>query len=201
MCDFDFSFDISKAIETVHYLVVAGAALAGGAWAYRRFRLERTAEAALCIELSARSVPAPQAPMHLVFLEATLRNVGKTQISARAHSDAKLAYSDADEKLAYSGTLEIRRLIAPTGNATHLDWFDSHAWATIDGLPPIDMLSDYENPDKNDAVEFWMEPNESYALARSVVLPAGVYLAKFTFLGPQEGDFWTRLLQFTVPGS
>lgn len=192
----------SAMVDVAHNAVVGLAAIAGGLWAYGRFRLERTAEAALCIELSTNSTSAPQSSAHLVFLEATLRNVGKTQISARPHAGALAAYRDKVEEIKYSGTMEIRKFVTPTGNDTATrDWFDSRSWTAIAGLPPIDALSDYENPDKNNDVEFWMEPGESYTLARSVLLPEGIYLAKFTFLGPQEGDFWTRLLQFSVPSA
>jgi hypothetical protein len=139
-----------------------------------------------------------------VFIGVTLRNVGKTEIVAKARRNEKgLAYSDSVEKIKYSGSLGIRSITPLAGSAPrNLDWFDQNVFIPVKELDEINLLSDYEIAEEDNMVDFWMEPNESYCLGKSIVLAPGLYAAKVTFVGARnDRDFWTRVVQFAVPAT
>lgn len=70
----------------------------------------------------------------------------------------------------------------------------------VEGLKEVNLLSNYEDPQHNNQVDFWMEPGETYYLGTPLVLPAGMYLAKVTVVGSDDdGDYWTRVLRVLIP--
>lgn len=182
-------------IDTGHNVVVAAAAIIGGAWAYQSFRRERKNQAALSVDSSVTTEPV--GGRHLAAFRVTLTNAGRIKIKARRHSSK---YSDGVEALAHDCCLQLRRLEGPSATPRTVDWFDSAVARPVAGIEDINLLSDYENPEKGNAIEFWMEPGESYGLSAYCVLDSGQYLAKATFIADgDKGNFWTRLMQFSVP--
>ena len=184
----------------VNDVVVSLAAVAGGLWALLRFKRERSDESALDMEVAIRSDRTSTVGNLAVFVETKLRNVGKTKLQAKPITKGSVAYSDSAEKIAYSGSLQVR-LVSVSAAGTCLDWYDDSALRPIRGLHEINLLSEYDIPERNDLLDFWMEPGETYTLGRTIMLPPGLYLAKVTFIGALDGDFWTRLVQFSVPAS
>ena len=191
---------LKESVGVAHDVVVTLAALAGGAWALLRFKRERSDESALDMAVAVRADKASTANVGAaVFFEVKLKNVGKTKIQAKATTTGVTAYSDAVETITHSGTLQVRS-IAVSAAMTNVDWYDGKAVQPIPGLDQINLLSEYEIPEKDNLLDFWMEPGESYALGKTITLTPGLYLAKVTFIGARgDGDFWTRLVQFSVP--
>jgi hypothetical protein len=188
-----------EALTGLHDMVVSVAAVAGGAWVLLRLWRERSNQAALTIDFAASSKPFEAA--HIVFLNITLTNVGKSMVKAKVKKGGAIAYGDKDERLEYSCSVQLRKVqpSAPPAVA-ELDWFKSPAMHRIPNITAINLLSDYENPDRDNRLEFWMEPAESYSLGRHVILSAGIYVAKITFIGAgADTNFWTRVVQFVVP--
>lgn len=206
-------------------IVVMAAAVVGGLWAWNRFKRERTDEAAIEMELTTKSTPVGN--VHLVFFTVHLANKGKTKIEAKTElNKGGWVFDDGPEQLRYPCSLQIR-YIDPT-RATRqesLDWFEGGPWQDMKvyrGLMEINILLEYQNPKKNERIEFWMEPGETYRLGVPVILPAGAYVAKLTFVAadqeqnwldgflsriglsksedhqPDE-NFWSQLYGFTVP--
>jgi hypothetical protein len=235
-------------LQTVHTwagigesCAVIGAAVCGGWWAATRWWRERTDQAALGIEVSTQATPLPDREEHLVVVTVGLTNLGKTKIQAKAPTKDEFAYEDDGEKLKFSGSLKIKRLVPPDGGHAHnIDWFDSPWLKSVAGLPEeLDLMTEYRKspkkpqsepnnqprndppnesknePEKDELVDFWMEPEETYQLRVPVVLPEGSYLAKVVFVAaPQpldwvdvmldkqqdpDGDFWSQIYGFTVP--
>jgi hypothetical protein len=186
-------------IAVIHDIVVTLAALAGGSWALLRFKRERADESALDLEVSVRSDKTSTANTFAVFVEAKLKNVGKTKIQAKPTAKGNLAYADAVEKIAYGGSLQVRSISVPAATG-YLNWYDQKSVMPIPELGEINLLSEYEIPEKDNLLDFWMEPGETYTLGKTIALTPGLYLMKITFIGARnDGDFWTRLVQFSVP--
>ena len=185
-------------VGVIHDIVVTLAALAGGSWALLRFKRERSDESALDMEVSVKGDKTTTANTFAVFVEVKLKNVGKTKIQAEPTARGDIAYKDADEKIAFSGSLQVRSVSVPSA-AGYLNWYDEKIAMPIPGLSEINLLSEYEIPEKAGLLDFWMEPGETYTLGKTVALTAGLYLARVTFIGARnDGDFWTRLVQFSV---
>jgi hypothetical protein len=124
------------------------------------------------------------------------------KLQARVRRDQGLAYHDSLEKLKYSASLDIKEVRdLGDGACRQLDWFQSPYLRAVRGLPEVNLLSEYENPDLDSRVEFWMEPGETYRLCAPVALPAGSYIAKVTFVGTRRGEFWSTLTAVTIPHS
>jgi hypothetical protein len=191
-----------EAIDAINDIIVGLAALVGGVWVLLRLVQERTDEAALALGLSCSSSPYEQ--VYLVYFNVRMRNVGRSKIQAKAKQRNGYAYDDDEERLKYSASLQVRRIkqIAPSQGPLHIDWFekDIGRLEKIPGLEEINLLSAYEDPRKANRIDFWMEPGESYGLAASIILPAGLYMAKITFVDARsDRDFWTRIVQIRVP--
>jgi hypothetical protein len=185
-------------IETGNYFVIALASIVGGAWAYLRFCRERRDQAALGMEPFSVSLE-PLEELHLATFQVTLKNAGRTRIMARPRKIGPLAYDDGVETLAHYCCLQLRRIERPPASPRTIDWFDSTVAHRVEGIEDINLLAAYENP-KDNAIEFWMEPHESYVLSANCVLHSGHYIAKATFIAAgDDGNFWTRIMQFTVP--
>lgn len=187
------------ALTGLHDVVVSIAAVAGGAWVLLRLWRERSNQAALTIGFASNSIPDGSA--HIVFLNVTLTNVGKSMIKAKVKKCNSRAYGDKDERIDYAGSLQLRK-VKPTDPPTlgEINWFKNPVLHDVPHIGTINLLSDYENPDRDNRLEFWMEPSESYNLGRHVILGPGLYVAKITFIGAgADTDFWTRIVQFSVP--
>jgi hypothetical protein len=185
-------------IEVLNNIVVMVAAVVGGFWALWRIKRERTDEAAL--EMALTHTLEPLDHSHLVVFTVQLSNRGKTKIEAKSErSKEGWTFDDGTEKLKYACSLQIRGVQpSPVVPPQGLDWFEGGPWqdmALYRGGREINVLLEYENPHRGDAVEFWMEPGESYRLGVPVVLPAGTYVAKLTFVGADlEEDSFDRFL-------
>jgi hypothetical protein len=110
-----------------------------------------------------------------------------------------LAYEDDEEKLAYSGSLQLKKfkLPRPVGEGW-INWFDQDAFEPC-GLKEINLLNEYQDP-KKDRTDFWMEPGEVYRLGVPLVLRDGCYLAKVTFIGKgSDSNFWSRIVLVQTP--
>jgi hypothetical protein len=174
--------------DIISELIVAAAAIVGGWWALTRYLRERTDEAAIEMDLQYRTEPV--AGEFLTAFDLTMTNKGRVKVQAKIDRKNGMAYEDRVEKLRYSLSLQIKPLpsFAP-GRPRHFDWFD----ATLPSLPgsplsEINLLTEYEDPEQNNEVHFWMEPNEAYHFGVAVFLPAGHYLVKTTFLGTGGDD-------------
>jgi hypothetical protein len=178
---------------------VIAAAIIGGLWALLRVWTERTYEAAIDIEIS--STCAADGPEYLVFLDVVLTNKGHTRVQAKYKRSEGWAYNDGVEKLKHSGSLQVRRILPWVGpNNRFLDWFETPLLDSIPHLPEVNLLTEYEDPEQNNKIDFWMEPNETYHLGAPIVLSAGLYLAKVTFIGAAGDDnFWSRIHFIQVP--
>jgi hypothetical protein len=188
-------------IGSAHDAIVGLAALAGGLWAVARLKRERSDEAAVTIDFSAKTSALPDNPASLVFLSVMLKNVGKTKIQAKREKTNGLAFQDKGETLAHACSLQVKR-VRPRAHMPHrcLDWFKSDSLEAVANLPEVNLLSEYENPDQNDEIDFWMEPGEVYELGKALVLGPGIYIGKITFVASKsDEDFWTRIVQFSVP--
>jgi hypothetical protein len=193
---------VKERVGVLHDIIVTLAAIAGGAWALLRFKRERADESAIDMDVSVRTDKSSANGASPVFIEAKLKNVGKTKIQAKPTTkNSGPAYQDTEETLEYSGSLKVRHLVPSAGMVANLDWYDASVVTPIASLPEINLLSDYEIPEQENLLDFWKEPGETYVLGKTIALAPGLYLAKATFIGARnDGDFWTRLTQFSVPG-
>lgn len=186
---------ITQWIDAFHNIVVAAAAIIGGVWAYTSFLRERRNQAALNVDASVTTDTLGN--RYLATFEVRMTNAGRIRVEAHAHPQK---FYDGVEALAHDCCLQLRRLEALPATPATIDWFNSKLAHQIVGIEDMNLLSNYENPRKGNAIEFWMEPGESYVLSACCVLDTGHYLAKVTFIAAgDEGNFWTRLMQFTVP--
>jgi hypothetical protein len=175
------------------------AALIGGIWALFRFAGERTFQAALDIAID--YLTAAEAGTYLVHFDVALTNPGKTRLSAKSAREGGWAFNDGPEQLRHSCGLQIMRLQVPPGAAPiGIDWFEGPYLTPVPGVPELNLLVEYEDPKRNNAVDFWLEPGECYHLGRTVVLQPGHYLAKVAFIGSAGDDnFWSRVQYVQVP--
>ena len=184
--------------EIASNMAVVLAAFVGGFWALRRYHRERTDEAALEIGFQYKTRPAD--PDYLIEIDVVVTNKGKTKIEANTTRKEGYAYNDGVEKLKHSASLQLRQ-VQPwqADEKRHLEWFESSLLTSVAGLcPEINLLSDYEDP-AGGLIQFWMEPGEIYHLSAVLILPAGHYVAKVTFIGADDGDFWSRVAAISIP--
>lgn len=191
------------------------ATVVGGAWAFTKFAHERSAETALEMKLDYETAPTT-AGLQLVWIKTRLKNVGKVGITAKprpdlladgktapeSHQGALYTYADGEELLGETCCLEIKKLKEKAvAQPALIDWFDDAAFdLPLTNDDEIEVLADYEDPQKGNDVDFWMEPGETYDLSTLVALSPGNYLAKVTFLGNRgPTEFWTRTILVTVP--
>jgi hypothetical protein len=135
-----------------------------------------------------------------VFVSVQLRNVGKTKIQAK-NASTGFVYDDGAEKLRHSCSLQLRR-VKPwvAGSKRRRDWFASPCLEAAEGLQEVNLLSDYEDPQQNNAIDFWMEPGETYCPGDTGCSAGRVYLAKATVVGSDnDEDYWTRVTEILIP--
>lgn len=183
--------------ETIEHTTVALASLIGGAWVLFRFINERALESALTIGVEASTISFDGTP--LTFVDVTLTNVGKVRLQAKPVNQETTAYKDEKgvEIVQYSCDLGIKKLLSgvyQTGDL--IDWFKKEGFG-----PPLEftLLNEYEDPDKDNRVDFWMEPAEEYHLGMPLRLDTGIYLVKVTFIGARsDKEFWSRIVMVQV---
>lgn len=190
--DLDTNAKIAQIVQSVS---VALASLIAGIWALLRLRRERTYEAALKIEVD--STPVDPGARYTA-IEIILTNQGHVKLQANEAIKPGPVYADRLETISYSCSLSVKRIADQAeGKSLRIDWFDPDLFSLA--IPEINLLAEYQNPDRNERVEFWMEPGESYRVGSLLHLPPGTYLAKVTFVGSNSSeDFWTQLTHFTV---
>lgn len=141
--------------------------------------------------------------LFLVFLDVTCKN--KSIVRLIASRNERPVFSDNarldGEVVNYSLDLQLRQ-VAPGLTKYHtLDWWSNDKEAEQWGpcLVELDLLEDYEVPETG-LTDFWMEPGEAYHLGACLVVPAGNYLAKVTFVGDGgASEFWRRTFLITLP--
>lgn len=202
---FSRNLDLKTKSEILQHVGVAAAALMGGLWASYRFLIQRGYETALQIDFDL-SYCAHRNGSHLVFADATLSNKGQTRINAKpknyVRDEALPTYTDAAEVLYHSCALQLKRIDQHIASNAVLDWFESAYLQQVDGIPKqINLLYEYE-VSKNGAIDFWIEPNESYHCSIPLLLTDGDYVAKVYFIGNRGGfEFWSRTFLFRLDES
>lgn len=199
---FSRPIDLKTKAEILQSLALSSAVLIGGLWATYRFFIQRAYETALEIDVCVTSSTYAD-DRFLVFFDAVLKNRGQTRISARprrfAQSQLLPSFEDSAETLYYSFGIKIRRIPKNILNNASLDWFESEYLEPVPGVPSeINLLNEYDYS-KNGAVDFWIEPNETYHCGIPLILAGGDYVAKLAFLGNRGGwEFWSRIVHFRV---
>ena len=186
-------------VDVTAAVIVSVAAVIGGLWALRRYLIERTDEEAVVIEINSNCTL--YGSDYLVLVDVILTNKGHTKVQAKYKRNEGWAYDDGVEKLRHSGSLQIKAIRGwASRNDRHLDWFKSPLLEPVDRLPEVNLLTEYEDPLQNNRIDFWMEPDETYHLGIPLVLSAGLYLAKVTFVASGGDDnFWSRVFCIQVP--
>ena len=186
-------------VDIIAAVIVSVAAVIGGLWALHRYLIERTDEEAVDIEINSNCTV--YGSDYLVLVDVILTNKGHTKVQAKYERNEGWAYDDGVEKLRHCGSLQIKAIRAwKSRNDRHLDWFKSPLLEPVDGLPEVNLLTEYEDPLQNNRIDFWMEPDETYHLGIPLVLSAGLYLAKVTFVASGGDDnFWSRIFCIQVP--
>lgn len=191
-------------IEAVSNIAVIFAAMAGGVWALFRLRRERTDEAAVNLTVSTYAHRLGQKDDYVVAIAVEIANKGKTKVQAKTEKKHGYSFDDGVEKLYHPCSLQIKRFsITKPAPPHHVDWFEpSIAEAVPELIPEINLLTEYEDPENHNIVDFWLEPGEVYNLEMPVVLPSGIYLGKVTFVAAGgDCNFWSRVFTFAVPGN
>jgi hypothetical protein len=183
-------------LDWLKYLI--GPSVLVALWELYKFLRGRTFQSRLRIDISSSATPLGK--NHLVFVDVQVTNFGKGKIQARPVGDGEWAYKDQFETVAYSGSLQIKQIDAASvqGNEA-LDWFKSAAVKEVPGISEINLLDEYALTDKNNRIEFWLEPDETVHLGTAVVLSPGHYLLKASFYGTKPEDFWHHLACVYLP--
>jgi len=197
--------DWLKISQMFQHIMIALAVITGGLWAYYQWRIQRAHETALEIDLISTCTAFENA-LFLVFIDVSLKNVGKRKLGAKAkeyvNGMAHPVYQDEVETLYHSLGLQIRGIKTDIKTNAALYWFNSNDLAPLQNIPDeINLLNDYEIS-KVGEEDMWIEPGETSHFGCAVILPKGYYLAKVTFVGTRkEIDFWCRLFYIHIPAS
>ncbi|HVO67055.1 MAG TPA: hypothetical protein VMT12_11275 [Syntrophales bacterium] len=182
-----------------------GVAVIGGAWwAVYQWRLQRSYETALEIEL-VKKCAVYRNNLFVVFIDVSLKNVSRCKLAARAknyaNGSAQPVYEDELETIKHSVGLQLRSIRSDIENNLSLNWFNSTELLIPENIPSeINLLTDYEIESGERIEQMWIEPGETTHVGCAIILPAGHYLAKVTFVGAREfDDFWRRLFYIHVP--
>ncbi len=184
--------------EIAQSVAVGLAAVAAGIWALYRFRVERSLEPALTLEVSA--APIKRGATLVVPVRLHLRNTGKVVIACKGRKDGVPVWDDTLETLYFPLTLQVKRMVSPGDKrALAFDWFDESVTATVPGLPDqINLLRPYETPG-SEASSFMLEPGDTVIVEFVLALPEGDYLVKGTLIGHGgANDFWTDIRHVAV---
>jgi len=184
-----------KNVATVVGLIV------GGWWTYRLFIKRREDETALGIDLACTSHPY-HGQTHLLFVEVVLTNKGKVRLTATDRSPAWSHQSGSGRReVKHAVDLELRRIPDRLPHGSIIDTWSPGGTAgpTAPAGIEANLATGYVKADSDDT-DFWMEPNEKYALGVPIVLGEGLYLATVTFVGRRpDYEFWRRSVVIRVP--
>jgi hypothetical protein len=199
-----------KISQIFYYTVVGLAAIvtAGtGVWAYYRWRKERGHETSLEISLDSTATFLRN-DLYLVFIDVSLANVGKTKLAAKKKkckgNKADPVYEDKMETINHSLGLQLRAIRSDIDSSTAIDWFTSKDMLfTPENIgDEINLFADFELIASDEPDEIMIEPGTTNHFGYALILPAGHYLAKVTFIGKRPGvDFWRRLFHIQVQSS
>jgi hypothetical protein len=192
--------DLKDVVGLTTNVIIAGAGVVGGAWAFLRYRRERMDRPALDLEMVTDC--SQQGRAYVVFLDVCITNKGKIKWQPFTRRDPNQpVLKDGCEEVNYSVSLQLKRLVLPTETEDrYIDWYGSSALQPVPDLGEINLLTQYEYEDDPKADFFWMEPGESYHFGVPLVLDSGLYLAKLTCVGVGGADdYWTRTLLLKVP--
>lgn len=186
-------------------IILGAAPVLAGAWALYRYVLFRSAQPALTIGVETEATGLQQGKA-TVLVTAVLSNVGKVRIRAKPNREARVgvpglwAYNDGYDCLPFACTLEVRQLLdmGPFPSPGRLSWYELDDVRCPRISPDkIDLLEEYFDEAAKET-DFWVEPGETYHSASALILPPGRYLAKVTFVGMKEDDYWSRIFAFSV---
>ncbi|MCX7424673.1 MAG: hypothetical protein NTW96_03450, partial [Planctomycetia bacterium] len=149
--------------ETAYYAAISLAAVVGGGWAVYRYWFHRVYETVLAIRVSVSQHPL--GAKNLVFLQVTLANKGKRRIVAKRVKADHLAYADKEEKLRYSCSLQVKRVLDTlVAQDTYLDWFRSDKLQPLAEMPSeINLLDLYVEPESGEVSE-WLVLQHHFAI-------------------------------------
>lgn len=191
-----------QALQAIQAVVTTLGIVAAAAWALYRFGARREGESALAIDLELTVRPYRD-DRSLVFFDVELANTGAVRLAAKRRKDP--AFSDLirdgeiwGEEIRFSGDLMLSRVPDALAHGHAWRWYrQPRSDAAVDILE-FDLLEEYDDGDGRSA--FWMEPGEVYRLGVPIVLRAGIYVAKVTFIGQRsDQEFWRRLFLVQVP--
>jgi hypothetical protein len=196
---------LASAATAYNGFILGTAAMVAGVWAFITYKFTRSAEPALALEVSTEKIYLEQGKV-MALVTIILENVGKVKIQAkrvrnvRGKDGKTYTFSDGFDNLPFACTLEVRRVL----DTSSVRPPSRLAWYGLDGVgfpriepEAIDLLEEYYD-EKEHVTDFWMEPGESYHAASALVLSPGAYLAKVTFVGKHEDDYWSRIFAFGV---
>jgi hypothetical protein len=186
--------------EPFEHIVLGVASIIGGLWVLLRLIQERLWDSALDIDIRSSMIPTETHP--LSFLEVKLTNKGKVQLRAKVRRTRGLAFEDEAEQIKYSCSLKLKKLRPCIVNAdAWINWFDDKNFEAMQFVE-IDLLNEYEDPNRDNRTDFWMEPGEVYKLGVPLALTSGIYLAKVTFIGKRsDSEFWSRIKVIDIPAT
>jgi len=191
--------DFTALSSVIQNLAVVLAAIAAGIWALYRYRIERSLEAAMTMEISASAIQ--RGAVFMVPVRLSFHNTGKALIASRGRTDGVPVWSDKLETLYFPLNLQVRHLVDPAQEgATVFDWFDGNVATPVEGLPTeINLLRPFELPDSKEP-GFLLEPGDKATVEFLLALPPGDYLIKGTFVGGgSDQQFWTDIRYLALP--
>jgi hypothetical protein len=171
-----------------------------GFWALYTFVIKRINKSAIDIDLKTTSFEYDNG-RYIVLFESIIKNRGHIKLKAKYKCSPKSPYDPEDETGEfYNSALDLK--IRPFPNNCDLNsivyWYPCDPTSTLE-LDLLNLYRDY--PNSPSPAYFWMEPGEEYQLGIPVILSAGLYLAKITFIGKKKLEFWSRLFLVNIPQS
>ena len=196
-----------KISQIFQNIAVGLAAIAGGIWAFYRWRKERGHETSLEIYLDSTST-VYRNDLYLVFIDVSLKNVGKVRVVAKKKeydNDSKITkpvYKDKMETINHSLGLQLRAIRSDIDCSAALDWFSSNKLDAPKNIPnEINLFSYFEENGQDKPDEIMIEPATTHNFGYPFIIPAGHYLTMVTFVGERKIDFYRRLFYINVPSS
>jgi hypothetical protein len=189
---FYFTAQIIESLATTLGIIVAGL------WAFFTFKKKREVETAISLDLVTYSQEYNN-DHYIVVFEAIIRNRCHTKLKARYNCSSEFPFDFKDgtgEKYKSAFDLKIVPFPQNIKAGSVIYWYHY----ANEPILEIDLLQLYRNFPKIPSFAcFWMEPDEEHKFGIPVILPAGLYMAKLTFLGEDEIDFWSRIFLVKVP--